>query len=99
MIVMIMWRCNDGDVMVMMMIVVIAVGMKSYDRDDQYYLFLLVKPFASTIHNERLMSVRHSRSLEGSKAFFTLTIHLLISSPDLHEKYFVSKEFEITKQY
>ena len=36
------------------------------------YLFLLVKPLASTIHNERLMSVRHSRSLEGSRAFFTL---------------------------
>jgi hypothetical protein len=32
----------------------------------------LVKPLASTIHNERPMSVRHSRSLEGSRAFFTL---------------------------
>ena len=36
------------------------------------YLFLFAKPLASTIHNDRLMSVRHSRSLEGSSAFFTL---------------------------
>ena len=51
---------------------VVMLNDDSGDGGNQYYLFLLVKPFASTIHRERLMSVRHSRSLEGSKAFFTL---------------------------